>query len=186
MRGPFIDQRHLFVIDPIIRGGGSGHRCAPAQPDERNQGNQDDEFFHCRLPQYAPRQCATGTRFECSTQFCAVKEHSPLCYSVLMRVDGKLYRSIWADASAATVSVIDQTLLPHRFAVRKLRTVAEAAAAICDMRVRGAPLIGATAAYGIALAMRTDASDANIEAACTLLACTRPTAVNLRHALRRI
>jgi methylthioribose-1-phosphate isomerase len=100
-----------------------------------------------------------------------------------MNVDGTPYRSIWLAEDGQTVEIIDQTQLPHTFTVRAFRTVHDAALAITAMHVRGAPLIGATAAYGVALAMREDASDGNLEAACGLLGETRPTAVNLRWAL---
>ena len=100
-----------------------------------------------------------------------------------MNVDGTPYRSIWLADDGWTVEIIDQTQLPHAFTVRALRNVHDAALAITAMQVRGAPLIGATAAYGVALAMRDDATDGNLEAACSLLAETRPTAVNLRWAL---
>lgn len=84
------------------------------------------------------------------------------------------------------VLIIDQTALPLQKRILALRTLDEAAQAIRDMRVRGAPLIGATAAYGVALAMREDASDEGLERALTQLAATRPTAVNLRWALARM
>src|SRR5438105_12322424 len=96
-----------------------------------------------------------------------------------MKVDGRPTRSIWAEADGAAVGVIDQTLLPHRFATVRLATLADAARAITTMQVRGAPLIGATAAYGIWLALRADASDDSLEQACATLIATRPTAVNL-------
>ena len=99
-----------------------------------------------------------------------------------MKVGGVPYRSIFATGDGM-VRVIDQTLLPHRFETVRLRTAGDAARAIRDMVVRGAPLIGATAAYGVALAMRADASDESLEQALALLAATRPTAVNLRWAL---
>ncbi|MCX8231819.1 MAG: S-methyl-5-thioribose-1-phosphate isomerase [Alphaproteobacteria bacterium] len=100
-----------------------------------------------------------------------------------MNVDGTPYRSIWLAEDGQTIEIIDQTQLPYTFAVRALCTVHDAAFAITAMHVRGAPLIGATAAHGVALAMREDASDGNLEAACRLLGETRPTAVNLRWAL---
>jgi methylthioribose-1-phosphate isomerase len=81
------------------------------------------------------------------------------------------------------VRIIDQTRLPHVFATRVLATCEAAAVAIRSMQVRGAPLIGVTAAYGVALAMRADASDRALGAACRVLLATRPTAVNLRWAL---
>ena len=99
-----------------------------------------------------------------------------------MNVNGKPTRTIWARADGA-VEIIDQTALPHAFVVRPLRTVAEVAHAIASMQVRGAPLIGAAAAYGLWLAMRADASDGALAAARAALAATRPTAVNLRWAL---
>jgi methylthioribose-1-phosphate isomerase len=100
-----------------------------------------------------------------------------------MKVDGKPTRSIWVEADGATVGVIDQTLLPHRFATLRLTSLDDAARAIKSMQVRGAPLIGATAAYGMALALKTDASDAAIEHAYATLIATRPTAINLKWAL---
>jgi len=100
-----------------------------------------------------------------------------------MKVDGKPYRTIWLGTDGTTVQVIDQTLLPHRFVVRDLRTMEDAERAIRTMIVRGAPLIGATAAYGIALAMTADSSDAMLARAYEALLASRPTAVNLRWAL---
>src|SRR5262245_9401768 len=100
-----------------------------------------------------------------------------------MKVDGKHFRSIWLDADGATVGIVDQTALPHRFATLKLTTLDEAAHAIAAMQVRGAPLIGATAAYGMCLALRADASDESIERAYAALIRTRPTAINLKWAL---
>ena len=100
-----------------------------------------------------------------------------------MRVGGTPYRAIFTQGADTHVRVIDQTLLPHRFATVRLRSSADAARAIRDMVVRGAPLIGATAAYGVALAMRADPSDASLRQASALLASTRPTAVNLGWAL---
>ncbi|MHA1114226.1 MAG: S-methyl-5-thioribose-1-phosphate isomerase [Alphaproteobacteria bacterium] len=85
-----------------------------------------------------------------------------------------------------TVEVIDQTLLPHEFVIRRLTCLKDAAAAIRDMVVRGAPLIGAAAAYGVCLAMRDDATDVALDAACATLRATRPTAVNLIWALDRM
>lgn len=103
-----------------------------------------------------------------------------------MNVNGKAYRSIWLNPDGCSVSIIDQTLLPHRFEIRVLNTVAEAAEAISTMRVRGAPLIGATAAYGIAMPMKEDSSDDALDIAANALLATRPTAVNLRWALTRV
>ena len=100
-----------------------------------------------------------------------------------MNVDGQNYRTIWLADDGWAGEVIDQTKLPHIFETCRLETLECAAAAIRDMQVRGAPLIGVTAAYGMALAMRSDASDGNIQHAYDFLRATRPTAVNLRWAL---
>jgi methylthioribose-1-phosphate isomerase len=100
-----------------------------------------------------------------------------------MKIGGHAYRTIWPEDDGARVAIIDQTKLPHRFEVVHLTTVDEAARAILTMQVRGAPLIGVTAAYGVALAMRVDASDEALAAAVAFLAKQRPTAVNLRWAL---
>ena len=100
-----------------------------------------------------------------------------------MKIDGKPWRTIWLEADGWSVGVIDQTRLPHRFATKRLATLADAAAAIATMVIRGAPLIGATAAYGICLALREDASDEGLERARATLLATRPTAVNLKWAL---
>src|SRR5436190_729200 len=100
-----------------------------------------------------------------------------------MRVHGKQYRTIWLGADGASVEIIDQTLLPHRFATSTLASLSDAAHAIRSMQVRGAPLIGAAAAYGVALAMRADASDEAMERAYATLIATRPTAINLKWAL---
>ena len=102
-----------------------------------------------------------------------------------MRIDGTAYRTIWPDGDGA-VAIIDQTRLPHDFAVVRLTSLEEAAHAIRAMLVRGAPLIGAAAAYGVALALRADAGDRGLERACATLLATRPTAVNLRWALERM
>jgi methylthioribose-1-phosphate isomerase len=100
-----------------------------------------------------------------------------------MKVDGKHIRSIWLEPDGWSVGAIDQRRLPHEFIVAQLTTCESAADAIRSMLVRGAPLIGATAAYGMALAMRADSSDAALDRAYKLLIATRPTAVNLRWAL---
>ena len=102
-----------------------------------------------------------------------------------MNVDGVPYRSIWVNDDGISIDVIDQTRLPHEFRILNLRTLDAARAAISDLVVRGAPLIGATAAYGFYLAMLRDASDAAMDSAYELLYATRPTAVNLRWALDR-
>ena len=100
-----------------------------------------------------------------------------------MNVDGVPYRTIWLADDGWAVEIIDQTRLPFEFATVRLESADDAATAIRDMWVRGAPLIGATAAYGMALAMQDDPSDANLAAAAEALMATRPTAVNLRWAL---
>jgi methylthioribose-1-phosphate isomerase len=98
-----------------------------------------------------------------------------------MNVNGQPTRTITPRGDA--VEIIDQTALPHAFVTRQLRTAGEVATAIATMQVRGAPLIGAVAAYGMALALRQDASDAALERAYALLIATRPTAINLKWAL---
>ena len=100
-----------------------------------------------------------------------------------MKVAGKPYRSIWLNDDGWRVDIIDQTRLPHEFEIVTLQTLEDAARAIETMQVRGAPLIGATAAYGICLALRQDASDEALEAADARLRRTRPTAINLMWAL---
>src|SRR6185503_671832 len=100
-----------------------------------------------------------------------------------MKVDGKPWRTIWLEPDGWSLGVIDQTRLPHRFETKRLATLADAASAIATMVIRGAPLIGATAAYGVCLALRQDASDEMLERAYATLLATRPTAVNLRWAL---
>ena len=103
-----------------------------------------------------------------------------------MRVNGTPYRSIWLNDDCWSVDIIDQTYLPHEFVIRTLRSMEDAAEAISIMRVRGAPLIGAMAAYGVALAMRERADNDSLAAACAHLRATRPTGVNLRWALDRL
>ena len=100
-----------------------------------------------------------------------------------MKVDGESRRTIWLDRDDGSVKIIDQTRLPHRLEIRTLTTLDDAAVAIRDMQVRGAPLIGVAAAYGLALAMRADPSDAGVALACRTLIATRPTAINLKWAL---
>ena len=100
-----------------------------------------------------------------------------------MRVNGNETRSIWLDDDGARVVIIDQTRLPHEYVTRRLACVEEAAQASRDRWVRGAPRIGATAAYGIALAMMEDDSDAHLLHACQLIGQARPTAVNLAWAV---
>ncbi|MGR3659941.1 MAG: S-methyl-5-thioribose-1-phosphate isomerase [Paracoccaceae bacterium] len=100
-----------------------------------------------------------------------------------MRVGDTHYRSIWFDAQAGEVKIIDQRWLPHEFRIVPLKTLADFATAISDMWVRGAPLIGATAAYGIANQMARDPSDTSLNDTWDQLNQTRPTAINLRWAL---
>ncbi len=100
-----------------------------------------------------------------------------------MKVDGKHFRSIWLERDGWSVGAIDQRKLPHEFCVAWLTSCDAAADAIRSMLVRGAPLIGATAAFGVALAMRADGLDAALDAACRTLLATRPTAINLQWAL---
>lgn len=103
-----------------------------------------------------------------------------------MNIDGKPYRTIWLRDDGWSVEIIDQTRLPHELVTVTLRTQQEAGHAIRSMQVRGAPLIGATAAYGVCLALRADASDATLQSAISFLAEQRPTAVNLRWALEEM
>src|SRR5215472_8610613 len=102
-----------------------------------------------------------------------------------MRISGTHFRTIWV-ADSGTVRVIDQSRLPFEFVTLDLETLADAAHAISAMVVRGAPLIGATAAYGMALAARTNPSDSHLAEAARILQATRPTAVNLAWALARM
>ncbi len=103
-----------------------------------------------------------------------------------MKVKGTHYRPIWLNDDGWSVEIIDQTKLPHAFTTVTLKTAEDAERAIRHMQVRGAPLIGATAAYGMCLALRADASDEAADAAHKLLIASRPTAVNLRWALDEI
>ena len=102
-----------------------------------------------------------------------------------MKVNGKHYRSLWWNEEADVLEIIDQRALPYDFVTQPVRTVEDFCDAIREMRVRGAPLIGATAAYGMARAMADDPSDASIYRAWEVLHATRPTAINLRWALDR-
>ncbi len=99
-----------------------------------------------------------------------------------MKIDGKPYRTIWRD-DTGVVQVIDQRWLPHELRIAPLATREDFATAIRDMWVRGAPLIGATAAWGMAVQMKTDPSDASLDDTWHILHATRPTAINLRWAL---
>ena len=95
-------------------------------------------------------------------------------------------RSLWIEDDGFSVGIIDQTRLPHELKTLRLATLEDAAHAIASMQTRGAPLIGAVAAYGLAIALRADASDAALESAYGRLLATRPTAVNLRWALDEV
>ena len=103
-----------------------------------------------------------------------------------MKIRGFHYRTIWPSTDTAAVEIIDQTLLPHAFEVRRLSSVSEIAQAIKTMQVRGAPLIGATAAYGVTLAMQESGDDDRLQQVARILTATRPTAVNLRWAVERM
>ena len=103
-----------------------------------------------------------------------------------MKIDGKPTRTIWPEEDGISVAIIDQTQLPHRFITARLATLEDAARAIKSMQVRGAPLIGATAAYGMWLALNADASDDSLERGYATLIKTRPTAINLKWALDEI
>jgi methylthioribose-1-phosphate isomerase len=100
-----------------------------------------------------------------------------------MRIGDTWYRTIWVAEDGRSVDVIDQRALPYSFEVMRLATVEQAAYAISEMVVRGAPLIGATAAYGVCLALLKNPMHGSLDRALELLAATRPTAVNLRWAL---
>jgi methylthioribose-1-phosphate isomerase len=100
-----------------------------------------------------------------------------------LKIDGVAYRAIWVAKDGWSVEIIDQTKLPHEFRTLRLTSLDTAAHAIRSMQVRGAPLIGATAAYGLSLAMRVDPNDGSLEHAYKTLLATRPTAINLRWAL---
>jgi methylthioribose-1-phosphate isomerase len=102
-----------------------------------------------------------------------------------VKIGGTHFRSLWWNADKAVLEIIDQRWLPHELRLQPVATMQDFVDAIVEMRVRGAPLIGATAAYGMACAMARDPSDANLDAAWTTLERTRPTAINLRWALNR-
>lgn len=103
-----------------------------------------------------------------------------------MRIGEKWYRSIWPSDDLTTAEIIDQTVLPHVFKTNLLTTAEDAAEAIRTMQVRGAPLIGATAAYGVCLALAQDPSEGSLDRVVEMLRETRPTAVNLRWALEKM
>jgi methylthioribose-1-phosphate isomerase len=103
-----------------------------------------------------------------------------------MKINGRAWRTIWLRSDSWSVEIIDQTQLPHRFATVVLTSCAAAAYAIKSMQVRGAPLIGVTAAYGVCLGLREDAGDAALADSIEFLAEQRPTAINLRWALEEM
>jgi methylthioribose-1-phosphate isomerase len=115
-----------------------------------------------------------------------VNSARPACENARVKVGDRHYRSLWAEKPGGPVHIIDQTHLPYAFETRTLDSPEAVAEAIETMRVRGAPLIGVTAAFGLALAMSRDASDASLAKTCARLAATRPTAVNLAWALDRM
>ena len=103
-----------------------------------------------------------------------------------MLVDGEYYQSIWREPKTGAISIIDQRWLPHEFLIQQLSSTQDAVIAIRDMWVRGAPLIGVTAAYGLAIAMAEDPSDSNLQIAGHLLNSARPTAINLAWAVSKM
>src|SRR5271166_4524871 len=117
------------------------------------------------------------------TPFCGIDSAVKSATAPPMKVNGKPMRTIWLEPDGWSIGIIDQTALPHRFVTARLTSLDEAAHAIRAMLIRGAPLIGATAAYGICLALNADASDEALERAYATLLATRPTAINLKWAL---
>jgi len=103
-----------------------------------------------------------------------------------MKISGKEYRTIWFDEKDQVVNIIDQTKLPHQFEIKNLKTVKDAINAIKTMEVRGAPLIGATAAYGVVLAIMENNDPKFIKTSCENLIKSRPTAINLKWAVNRM
>ena len=103
-----------------------------------------------------------------------------------MHINGKAFRTIWFDEKDQAVKIIDQTKLPHKFEVKNLKTVKDTINAIKTMEVRGAPLIGATAAYGIVLAIMENNDSKFIKKSCENLIKSRPTAINLKWAVNRM
>lgn len=103
-----------------------------------------------------------------------------------MRVEQEHYRTIWPEDDGQSVAIINQTVLPFKFEVVRITQLAQMVSAIKTMQVRGAPLIGVAAAYGIALAMRRDSSDSHLTTAAQQLLASRPTAVNLAWAVHRM
>ena len=103
-----------------------------------------------------------------------------------MKIDSKNYRTIWENKEYGDIDIIDQTLLPHRFETITIKSVNQTAKVISDMNVRGAPLIGATGAYGMCLAVRENPSNEFVENSYETLLATRPTAINLKWGLDKI
>ena len=103
-----------------------------------------------------------------------------------MKIEGKEYRTIWFDEKNNTVKIIDQTKLPHQFIIKDLKTVKDAINAIKTMEVRGAPLIGATAAYGLVLAILENNDQSFLKKSAENLISSRPTAINLKWAVDRM
>jgi len=103
-----------------------------------------------------------------------------------MKIEGKEYRTIWFDKKNKTVKIIDQTKLPHQFIIKDLKTIEDAINAIKTMEVRGAPLIGGTAAYGIVLAILESSDLSFIKKSSENLIKSRPTAINLKWAVDRM
>jgi methylthioribose-1-phosphate isomerase len=103
-----------------------------------------------------------------------------------MKVASQHFRTIWPDARCKFVEIVDQTKLPFAFEIAQIHNLEQMVAAIKTMQVRGAPLIGVAAAYGMALAMLEDDSDANLHRAANMLMNSRPTAVNLKWAVSRM
>ena len=103
-----------------------------------------------------------------------------------MRINGKDYKTIWYDEERQVVQIIDQTKLPHQFVVKDLKNIKDAIIAIKNMEVRGAPLIGGTAAFGIVLAIKENNNLEFIKKSSQDLVKSRPTAINLQWALHRM
>jgi len=103
-----------------------------------------------------------------------------------MHINGKAFRTIWFDKKDQAVKIINQTKLPHQFEIKNLKTVKDVINAIKTMEVRGAPLIGATAAYGIVLAIMENNDPEFIKTSCENLIKSRPTAINLKWAVNRM
>jgi len=103
-----------------------------------------------------------------------------------MLINGKEWQTIWLDQSKKFVKVIDQTKLPHEIEIKDIKSSEDAAIAIEDMIIRGAPLIGVMGAYGLMLGLMEDPSDKNLERTFLKIKSTRPTAINLNWALKRI